>query len=87
MFRKTIVSSLLASSALVLAVTTPAYAGKGDRAREAISAAEAKIQAGRRAIASVQSESARHVADKGSMVAPVGGEGGRVESHATASGR
>lgn len=44
MFRKTIIASLLASSALTLAIATPAAANKqADRAREAIAAAEAKI--------------------------------------------
>jgi hypothetical protein len=43
MLRKTIFASLLASSALSLAIATPAAAGKTDRAREAIAAAEAKI--------------------------------------------
>jgi hypothetical protein len=42
MLRKTIFAPLLAASALALAVT-PAYAGKTDRAREAIAAAEAKV--------------------------------------------
>ena len=40
---KSIFLSLLASSAMALAITTPAQAGKGDRAHEAIAAAEAKI--------------------------------------------
>ncbi len=44
MLRKTIFASLLASSALTLAMVTPAAAAdKTDRAREAIAAAEAKI--------------------------------------------
>ncbi len=44
MFRKTIFASLLASSAITLAIATPAAANKqADRAREAIAAAEAKI--------------------------------------------
>lgn len=44
MLRKTIFASLLASSAMVLALATPAAANKtSDRAREAIAAAEAKI--------------------------------------------
>jgi hypothetical protein len=43
MLRKTLFASLLASSAIALAVTTPAQAGKGDRADEAIAAAEAKL--------------------------------------------
>ena len=43
MTRKTIFVSLLASSALTLAVATPALADKSDRAREAIAAAEAKL--------------------------------------------
>jgi hypothetical protein len=43
MLRKTLFASLLASSAMALAVTAPAQAGKGDRADEAIAAAEAKI--------------------------------------------
>jgi hypothetical protein len=42
MLRKALFASLLATSALSLAVT-PANAGKTDRAREAIAAAEAKI--------------------------------------------
>ncbi len=41
--RKTLFASMLASSALALAVT-PAVAGKSDRAREAIAAADAKLQ-------------------------------------------
>ena len=43
MSHRTLFASLLASSALALAVTTPAAAGKADRAREAIAAAEAKL--------------------------------------------
>ena len=44
MFRNTIFASLLASSALTLAIATPAAAyNKTDRAREAIAAADAKI--------------------------------------------
>jgi hypothetical protein len=43
MLRKMTFASLLATSAMALAVTTPAHAGKTDRAREAIAAAEAKI--------------------------------------------
>ncbi|MDB5425498.1 MAG: hypothetical protein JWQ29_2914, partial [Phenylobacterium sp.] len=43
MLRKTLFASLLASSAMALAVTTPAHADKRDRAQEAIAAAEAKI--------------------------------------------
>ncbi len=43
MFRKTIIASLLATSAMTLAIGSPATAGKDDRAREAIAAAEAKI--------------------------------------------
>jgi hypothetical protein len=43
MFRKTIIASLLATSAMTLAIATPAAAGKSDRAREAIAAAEAKV--------------------------------------------
>src|SRR5438034_1016473 len=43
MLHKTFLTSLLASGALVLAISTPAQAGKSDRAREAIAAAEAKI--------------------------------------------
>ena len=44
MLRKTIFASLLASSAIALALATPAAANKTtDRAREAIAAAEAKI--------------------------------------------
>jgi hypothetical protein len=42
MFRKSMIAPLLAASAMALTVT-PAYAGKADRAREAIAAAEAKI--------------------------------------------
>src|SRR5690242_19262507 len=41
--RTTLYASLLASSAMALAIATPAYAGKADRARQAIAAAEAKI--------------------------------------------
>ncbi|HEX2816989.1 MAG TPA: hypothetical protein VHN39_11370, partial [Phenylobacterium sp.] len=45
MFRKTILASLLVSSAMTLAIATPASAAsKADRAREAIAAAEAKLQ-------------------------------------------
>ena len=40
---KTLIVSLLASSAVALAVATPAAAGTTERAREAIAAAEAKI--------------------------------------------
>ena len=43
MLRKTIFASLLLSSAMTLAVATPAAAGKKERARDAIAAAEAKI--------------------------------------------
>ena len=43
MLRKTLFASLLASSALALAIASPAQAGKNDRAHEAIAAAEAKI--------------------------------------------
>jgi|GEM_PF-439068 len=43
MVRKILLTSLLASSALALAVSSPASAGQKDRAREAIAAAEAKI--------------------------------------------
>lgn len=43
MLRTTIFASLLASSAITLAVAGPAAAGEKDRAREAIAAAEAKI--------------------------------------------
>ena len=44
MFRNTMIASLLASSALTLAVATPVLAAsEKDRAREAIAAAEAKI--------------------------------------------
>jgi hypothetical protein len=43
MLRKTLFAALLASSAMALAVTTPAHADKRDRAQEAIAAAEAKI--------------------------------------------
>lgn len=42
MFRKTLFAPLLAASAMALTVS-PAYAGKDERAREAIAAAEAKI--------------------------------------------
>lgn len=42
MLRKNLIAPLLAASAAALTVT-PAYAGKADRAREAIAAAEAKI--------------------------------------------
>jgi hypothetical protein len=45
MFRKTIFASLLASSALTLAIATPAAAGRTERARDAIAAAEAKLHA------------------------------------------
>src|SRR4051812_14701301 len=41
--RTTLFACLLTSTALVMAITTPAHAGKADRAREAIAAAEAKI--------------------------------------------
>lgn len=43
MLRKTIIASLLATSAMTLAIASPAAAGKSDRAREAIAAAEAKV--------------------------------------------
>lgn len=43
MLRKMFFASLFASGAMALAITTPAQAGKTDRAREAIAAAEAKI--------------------------------------------
>jgi len=43
MVRKTLFTSLLASSAVMLAVSTPAFADKKDRAQEAIAAAEAKV--------------------------------------------
>ncbi|WP_293379645.1 hypothetical protein [Phenylobacterium sp.] len=43
MYRKTLFASLLASSAVVLAIASPAAAGTTERAREAIAAAEAKI--------------------------------------------
>ena len=43
MLRKNLVTSLIAASALALTVSSPAYAGKEDRARAAIAAAEAKI--------------------------------------------
>lgn len=43
MLYRTLFVSLLASSAIGLAVASPAHAGKGDRADEAIAAAEAKI--------------------------------------------
>jgi hypothetical protein len=42
MFRKTFIAPLLAASAMALTVS-PAHAGKADRARQAIAAAEAKI--------------------------------------------
>ncbi|MCW1430110.1 hypothetical protein [Novosphingobium sp. JCM 18896] len=42
MFRKTLIAPLMAATALALTVS-PAYAGKADRARQAIAAAEAKI--------------------------------------------
>lgn len=42
MLRKTLFAPLLAASAMALTLT-PAYAGKADRARQAIAAAEAKI--------------------------------------------
>jgi hypothetical protein len=42
MLRKSLIAPLLAASAMALTVT-PAHAGKADRAREAIAAAEAKI--------------------------------------------
>ena len=45
MFRKTILASLLVSSAMTLAIAAPAAAeSQKDRAREAIAAAEAKLQ-------------------------------------------
>ena len=43
MVRNTVIASLLASSAVALAATTPAHAGETERAREAISAADARI--------------------------------------------
>jgi len=43
MLRNTVFSSLLASTALAMAVASPAHAGERDRAREAIAAADAKI--------------------------------------------
>ena len=43
MFRNTFIASMLASSAVVIAVAAPAHAGERDRAREAIAAADAKI--------------------------------------------
>ena len=43
MLRKTIFASLLLSSAMTLAIATPAAAGTKERARDAIAAAEAKI--------------------------------------------
>jgi hypothetical protein len=43
MLRKTIIASLLATSAMTLAIASPAAAGTTERAREAIAAAEAKI--------------------------------------------
>jgi hypothetical protein len=44
MLTRTLFTSLLATSALALSVATPAEAGKGDRARQAIAAAEAKVR-------------------------------------------
>ena len=43
MVRKSLLASVLASSALALALGSPAHADKHDRAKEAIAAAEAKI--------------------------------------------
>jgi len=43
MLSRTLFASLLASSAMALAIAAPAHADKTDRAREAIAAAEAKI--------------------------------------------
>ncbi len=43
MFRKTLFAPFLAASAMAAALATPAQAGKADRAREAIAAADAKI--------------------------------------------
>jgi len=43
MLPRTLFASLLASSAMALAIAAPAHADKTDRAREAIAAAEAKI--------------------------------------------
>ena len=43
MLRNRLITSLLASSALALAVAAPAFADKKDRAQESIAAAEAKI--------------------------------------------
>jgi hypothetical protein len=43
MLRKTLFAPLLAASVMALAVAAPAHAGKADRAREAIAAADAKI--------------------------------------------
>lgn len=43
MLRKTFFAPLLAAGAMALALATPAQAGKADRAREAIAAADAKI--------------------------------------------
>jgi hypothetical protein len=43
MLRKTLFAPLLAASAMALALAAPAHAGKADRAREAIAAADAKI--------------------------------------------
>lgn len=54
-------ASLLAATALVASVSTPALAGKADRAREAIAAAEAKIQAAQTTGAGT--ELPRHVAE------------------------
>lgn len=43
MLGKTIFAPFLAASAMALVLATPAHAGKADRAREAIAAADAKI--------------------------------------------
>jgi hypothetical protein len=58
MLRKTLPMSLAASCALILAVATPAQAGKKERAREAIAAAEAKLQTAESIGAGVQAPAA-----------------------------
>lgn len=68
MFKSRLLVSLMAASAMTLAIATPAHAGKADRARQAIAAAEAKIQAAQttgaatdmpRRVAAAQAELAR----------------------------
>lgn len=44
MLRKNLFAPLMAAGAMALALATPAHAGKADRARNAIAAADAKIQ-------------------------------------------